>query len=163
MLRVAEPALALAPAWRWPIIAVALILAAMDLADGRLARWRGEASRFGAVVDGETDAFYVLVLAVMALQEGRVSGAPDGGVVLAIGLLRYVMLGAQAIWSRLRGHVPSSPIAKAICAAQIGALIWALAPGTQARDVLCWIALGGLVWSFGRDVRYLLRGQRQGT
>jgi phosphatidylglycerophosphate synthase len=147
---------ALLPAWRWPVIITALAIAALDLVDGRLARRLGQPSAFGATVDGETDAFLVAVLAVLAFHEGQRAGSP-GAQVLAIGAMRYLMLALQLAQPRLRGQVPSSWLAKWICALQIGALLYCLGPGTPAREPLTWVALAALVWSFGRDLRHLSR------
>jgi phosphatidylglycerophosphate synthase len=88
--------------------AVALVL---DGVDGRLARRNGNATRLGAAFDMETDAFLILVLSVYV--------APGAGWwVLAIGLARYVLLGAAQVWRWLASPTPPRPWAKVVAAVQ---------------------------------------------
>ncbi len=153
---------ALAHALAWAVLGVAAILLTLDNLDGRVARRRGEASAFGALIDGETDAFFTLVLSVLAFHEGQRAGAP-AALVLAIGLFRYALLVATALWPALRGEVPSSLRAKVICNTGLGALLFGIAPFTPlwSRTPVAAAALLLLAWSFSFDVRYLL-GKRRG-
>ena len=70
-----------------PLAVVALVL---DLVDGRVARRTGTASAYGARLDGEADAFLILVLSVLVARE-------HGAWVLGLGVIRY----AYAVAARL--------------------------------------------------------------
>ncbi|HET6938910.1 MAG TPA: CDP-alcohol phosphatidyltransferase family protein, partial [Nocardioides sp.] len=72
-----------------------------DLLDGRLARWRGQTSEFGARLDAEADAFLILVLSAIV-------AADLGWWVLGIGLARYVFGGLFALVPPLRTQ-PAAP------------------------------------------------------
>ena len=72
--------------WPEPLAAgVALVILVLDGLDGYLARRLGTSSDFGAYLDMETDAFYVLCLALVLHQQEYL-----GWWILGIGLLRYV-------------------------------------------------------------------------
>jgi phosphatidylglycerophosphate synthase len=150
----AEPRLAgRLAAW---ILVVAAVELALDNLDGQLARRRGEASEFGARLDGEIDALFVLVLSVLAFHRGRAEGAP-AALVLGIGAFRYALLAAALAVPWLRGEVPSSLRAKIICNVAIGTLLFDVAPFTPValRTPMTATALVLLAWSFSFDVRYL--------
>jgi phosphatidylglycerophosphate synthase len=63
----------------------------LDLLDGWLARRRGLTSEFGALFDMETDAFFVLVLALILFSRGIA-----GAWVIMAGLWRYLYVLAPA-------------------------------------------------------------------
>lgn len=69
--------------WWIGIIALAILL--LDGLDGYLARRFKTASNFGAYLDMETDAFFVLSLSSLLYLQGKV-----GAWILALGWLRYV-------------------------------------------------------------------------
>ena len=75
-------------AWIW--CAVAVIALALDGLDGWLARRLKRETPFGARFDMETDAFLMLVLSLLVWLMGKA-----GPWVLAIGLMRYVFVGAE--------------------------------------------------------------------
>jgi phosphatidylglycerophosphate synthase len=141
----------------WLVVGIALVELALDGIDGIVARRRNEVSEFGGVLDGETDALVVLALGGLAF---RAAGDALLWPALAIGVTRYVFLLAVAAWPRLRGRVPSSWQAKVICDVQIAVLLGCLAPlgPTVAawHASIAWGAFALLLYSFGRDVRYLL-------
>jgi phosphatidylglycerophosphate synthase len=167
-LTVSLAGLAATPAWAsalaWLVLGVAGVELVLDAVDGQLARRRGEASDFGARLDAEIDALFVLVLSLLAFHVGRSSGAP-GAFVLAIGAFRYALLAAALPWPWLRGEVPSSLRAKIICNVAIGALLFCVAPPSPLvlRTPIAALALALLAWSFSFDVRYLLRTRRRQT
>jgi len=138
----------------WLIAALAILSLALDGVDGWAARRSGLASRFGARFDMEADAFFVLVLSVLAWQWGKV-----GIWVLLIGAMRYLYVLAGAAWPWLRGAVPDSFARKTVCVIQILALIACLLPSMPPRLAapLAAGALALLLWSFGRDVAWLWR------
>lgn len=131
------------------LAAVALLL---DAVDGHVARRTGTGSPLGARFDMEVDAFLILVLSVHV-------AASLGPWVLVIGLLRYGFGAAGRVFPWLRAPLPPSRARKGVAALQGAALVVAAAgvlPQPAAAGV-AGVALGALVWSFGRDVRWLWR------
>lgn len=141
----------------WLIAGFATLELALDGVDGWAARRSGLASRFGARFDMEADAFFVLVLSVLAWQWDKV-----GPWVLLIGAMRYLYVLAGAAWTWLRAPVPDSVARKAVCVIQILALTACLAPPVPpaAAAALAAGALALLCWSFGRDIVWLWRRRR---
>ena len=117
---VALPALAAhAPRAATGFVVFALLCA--DGLDGYLARTRGEASRFGADYDMETDALCVMVVALLLHRGGL------GAWVLVAGLWRYGFAAAEALVPAL-GDCPPSPIYRWIFTALMIALALAWLP-----------------------------------
>jgi phosphatidylglycerophosphate synthase len=135
-----------------PTVLVALAVGALvlDAVDGWIARRTGTVSLFGAVFDGEVDAFLMAVLSVYVARS-------VGWWVLAIGAARYLF--ALAGWRRswMRRHLPPRRWRKVVAATQ-GVVLT-----TAAADVLplsltyaaLAVALALLAESFGRDVWWL--------
>ncbi|MCH0563489.1 MULTISPECIES: CDP-alcohol phosphatidyltransferase family protein [unclassified Streptomyces] len=134
------------------LTAVALLL---DGVDGKVARRTGTSSALGARFDMEVDAFLILVLSVyVAMQLGP--------WVLLIGAMRYVFVAAARAWPWLNAPLPPSTARKTVAALQGICLLVAgseLLPATVNTGVVL-LALGSLVWSFGRDVLWLWDRQR---
>lgn len=134
------------------LTAVALLL---DAVDGQVARRTGTATPLGARFDMEVDAFLILVLSVYV-------AVSLGPWVLLIGAMRYAFLAAARALPWLNAPLPPSTARKTVAALQ-GILLLlaasALLPYTAAFGVVAF-ALVLLVWSFGRDVRWLWRGHR---
>ena len=150
-------ALLLQAAWAEPTPLIAICIAVigsacliLDGVDGRIARLRGETSRFGGHFDNETDAGTTLLLSVSlaVLQVG-------GWWVVLIGLMRYLYLLAAILVPALRAPVPFSQARRVIGLGQAILLLLSilLAGFTSSRwlTVLPAIALLALLWSFGRD------------
>ncbi|WP_351222635.1 CDP-alcohol phosphatidyltransferase family protein [Streptomyces sp. NPDC002133] len=129
------------------LITVALVL---DAVDGHVARRTGTESCFGARFDMEVDAFLILVLSVhVALSLGA--------WVLVIGAMRYAFVAAARVLPWLRGPLPPSMARKTVAALQ-GIVLLVAAAGIVPRPaayVAVLAALAALVWSFGRDMRWL--------
>jgi len=142
------------PAAAWAAVALASLGLMLDGVDGRLARRRGVASRFGARFDMEVDALLLLVLAVLVVRAGQA-----GPWILAIGLARYIFVAAGRVWPWLRAPLPDSVRRQTVCVVQGVVLTAALAPvvppvlasGAGAA------ALALLLLSFGLDIRRLRR------
>ncbi|MGW5501119.1 CDP-alcohol phosphatidyltransferase family protein [Streptomyces rochei] len=134
------------------LTAVALLL---DGVDGKVARRTGTCSPLGARFDMEVDAFLILVLSVYV--------ATDlGPWVLLIGGMRYVFVAAARVWPWLTAPLPPSTARKTVAALQGVLLLVAgahLLPRPANAGVVV-LALGLLVWSFGRDVVWLWRRSR---
>lgn len=134
------------------LTAVALIL---DGVDGKVARRTGTSTALGARFDMEVDAFLILVLSVylsMAM----------GPWVLLIGGMRYGFVAAARVRPWLNAPLPPSTARKTVAALQGVLLLLAgaeLLPHAANVAVVA-LALGLLLWSFGRDVLWLWRTSR---
>src|SRR4029453_16748577 len=132
-----------------PLVSIAL---ALDFVDGWLARRTRTASALGAKLDGEVDAFLILVLSIEV--------APTvGSWVLLIGLARYAFLAAGWVLPWLRVPLPRRDWRKTVTGAQGVALVigaWDVSPPAVSRVLLA-VALVMLVESFSRDVWWLWR------
>jgi phosphatidylglycerophosphate synthase len=134
------------------LVTLAAIALALDFVDGRIARRTGTESALGAKLDGEVDAFLILVLSIEV--------APTiGGWVLLIGLARYAFLAAGWAVPWLRAPLPRRDWRKTVTAAQGVALVIAASgvPPSWVSSVLLAVALALLAESFGRDVWWLWR------
>ncbi|MFI8191462.1 CDP-alcohol phosphatidyltransferase family protein [Streptomyces sp. NPDC085946] len=134
------------------LTAVALVL---DGVDGKVARRTGTSTPLGARFDMEVDAFLILVLSVYVATR-------LGPWVLLIGAMRYVFVAAARVWPWLTAPLPPSTARKTVAALQGVLLLLAgagLLPYAAAFAVTA-LALGLLVWSFGRDVLWLWRTSR---
>ncbi|NGO42680.1 CDP-alcohol phosphatidyltransferase family protein [Streptomyces ureilyticus] len=137
------------------LTAVALIL---DAVDGKVARRTGSSTALGARFDMEVDAFLILVLSVYVSTQ-------LGPWVLLIGGMRYAFVAAARFFPWLNAALPPSTGRKTVAALQGVALLIAGAQilpyvATLATVVL---ALGSLVWSFGRDIGWLWRNREGRT
>jgi phosphatidylglycerophosphate synthase len=132
------------------LVTLASVALALDFVDGWLARRLRTESALGAKLDGEVDAFLILVLSIEV--------APTAGAwVLLIGVARYLFLAAG--WARpwMRTTLPRRDWRKTVTASQGVALVIAasgVAPLLVSRILLA-VALAMLAESFGRDVRWL--------
>lgn len=134
------------------LVALATVALVLDAVDGRVARRTRTASAHGARLDGEADAFLMLVLSVHL--------APTvGGWVLAIGGARYAFGAAGLLWPWLRDPLPRRDWRKVVTAVQ-GVVLVGVATGALPRWLAIALltgALGLLAESFGRDVWWLVR------
>jgi phosphatidylglycerophosphate synthase len=85
----------------WTLGAVVISVFALDGLDGWLAARRGETSEFGALLDLETDAYFVLLIGVALYLRGRY-----GLWILGVGLLRYAYVLCLALVPARSGHQP---------------------------------------------------------
>ncbi|MFI6460879.1 CDP-alcohol phosphatidyltransferase family protein [Streptomyces sp. NPDC050528] len=134
------------------LTAVALIL---DGVDGKVARRTGTSTALGARFDMEVDAFLILVLSVYVSTQ-------MGPWVLLIGGMRYGFVAAARVWLWLNAPLPPSTARKTVAATQGILLLLAgadLLPEAANIGVVA-LALGTLVWSFGRDILWLWRTSR---
>jgi phosphatidylglycerophosphate synthase len=134
------------------LVTLASVALALDFVDGWVARRTATESALGAKLDGEVDAFLILVLSVEV--------APSVGAwVLAIGLARYAFFAAGWALPWMRASLPRRDWRKTVTASQGVALVIAasgVAPSGVSRVLLA-VALAMLVESFGRDVWWLWR------
>jgi len=136
------------------IIAVAVIALSLDGVDGWLARREQLSSDFGARFDMEVDSAFALVLAILAVVVGGTTG-----LVLLLGLPRYLfgLAGLALPW--LNGALPPRFSSKVICVIQIIVLIALQSPWFLGLlgTILVLITLALLAWSFGHDIVWLRR------
>ncbi|MEQ0560590.1 CDP-alcohol phosphatidyltransferase family protein [Amycolatopsis sp. NEAU-NG30] len=141
--------------WLAGLAGVALLL---DGLDGQVARRTGTASEFGARFDMEVDAFLILLLCIQVSHT-------LGLWVLAIGLMRYAFVAASWALPWLTAPLYPSMARKTVAAVQGVVLVVAaseLLP-VAVSSALVGVALGSLVWSFGRDVVWLARHRTPGV
>jgi phosphatidylglycerophosphate synthase len=134
------------------LVTISIIALVLDAADGQVARRTGTATPLGARLDGEVDAFLILLLSITVSQT-------YGAWVLAIGAARYVFLIAGWLMPWLAAPLPPRFWRKTVAAVQ-GIVLVAAASGVPGRLVgmiAVIIALMLLTESFGRDVIWLYR------
>jgi phosphatidylglycerophosphate synthase len=138
----------------WALLPIATAAALLDILDGSVARATGSVTPFGARLDMEADALFVLILSVLLWRIDK-----TGAWVIAIGALRYLFLAAMLVMPALRGALPASRRRQTVCVIQVVALIVALTPLVPplAATLLAGAALAALVWSFAVDVAWLMR------
>ena len=138
------------------LVSLAAVALALDAVDGWVAR-RTRTTAAGARLDGEVDAFLILVLSVYVART-------VGAWVLAIGAARYVFFAAGWPLPWLRAELPARFWRKTVAAAQ-GVFLTVAASHLLSRtatQTLVVVALALLTESFGRDVWWLWR-HRGGT
>lgn len=132
------------------LVTLATVALVLDAVDGRVARRTGTASAFGGRLDGEADAFVMLVLSAYV-------ATTVGGWVLAIGLARYAFGLAGWVVPWFRRTLPLREWRKVVTAVQGVVLTVAAAaflPSWLTYAVLV-AAAALLAESFGRDVLWL--------
>ena len=134
------------------LVTLSAVALALDAVDGQVARRTGTATPLGARIDGEADAFLILVLSIAVSQD-------YGAWVLVIGAARYAFLLAGWLIPWLRAPLPPRFWRKVVAAVQ-GVVLTVAASGVTSRLVgmiAVAAALLLLAESFGRDVIWLYR------
>jgi phosphatidylglycerophosphate synthase len=134
------------------LVTLSAVALALDAVDGQVARRTGAATPLGARIDGEADAFLILVLSIAVSQD-------YGGWVLAIGAARYAFLLVGWLIPWLRAPLPPRFWRKVVAAVQ-GVVLTVAVSGVPSRLVgmiAVAAALLLLAESFGRDVIWLYR------
>ena len=134
------------------LVTLSAVALALDAVDGQVARRTGTATPLGARIDGEADAFLILVLSIAVSQD-------YGGWVLVIGAARYAFLLAGWLIPWLRAPLAPRFWRKVVAAVQ-GVVLTVAASGVTSRLVgmiAVAVALLLLAESFGRDVIWLYR------
>src|ERR1700761_7601781 len=134
------------------LVTLSAVALALDAGDGQGARRTGTATPAGGRIDGETDAFLILVLSIFVSRH-------YGSWVLAIGAARYVFLLAGWLIPWLRAPLAPRFWRKVVAAVQ-GIALTVAASGVTSRligMIAVGVALLLLVESFGRDVIWLYR------
>src|SRR5690242_17832179 len=134
------------------LVTVSSVALALDAVDGQVARRTGTATPLGARIDGEADAFLILVLSIFVSQD-------YGSWVLAIGAARYSLLLAGWLMPWLAAPLPPRYWGKVV-AAVTGIVLTVAASGVTSRltgMIAVVVALLLLAESFGRNVIWLYR------
>src|SRR4051812_38355183 len=134
------------------LVTLAAVALALDLADGWVARRTGTATALGAHLDGEVDAFLILVLSVYV--------APAFGAwVLAIGAARYLFLVGEWLLPWMRAPLPPRRWRKVVTAVQGIVLTVAVADvlSRVLTQAMLSVALAALAASFAECVWWLWR------
>jgi phosphatidylglycerophosphate synthase len=138
-----------------PLVAIATVALILDAVDGYVARRTGTASALGARMDGEVDAFLILVLSVFVARS-------FGVWVIAIGAMRYAFLVAGWVAPWLRGRLPFRYWRKVVTATQ--GIVLVVASANVIAAPIAAIAIAGalvmLAECFGRDVAWLWERRR---
>src|SRR5215472_10603516 len=134
------------------LVTLSAVALALDAVDGQVARRTGTATPVGARIDGEVDAFLILLLSIAVSQD-------YGGWVLAIGAARYALLLAGWLIPWLAAPLPPRYWGKVV-AAVTGIVLTVAASGLPSRRagmIAVAAALLLLAESFGRSVIWLYR------
>src|ERR1700751_3847392 len=141
------------------LVTLSAVALALDAMDGQVARRTGTATPLGARIDGETDAFLILLLSIYVSQD-------YGSWVLVIGAARYALLLAGWLIPWLAAPLPPRYWGKVVAAVQ-GVVLTVAASGLLDRrtgEIAVAAALLLLAESFGHDVIWLYRtGAGPGT
>src|SRR5512146_1777648 len=134
------------------LVTLSIVALVLDAVDGQVARRTGTATPLGGRLDGEVDAFLILLLSI-AVSEVY------GSWVLVIGAARYALLLAGWLIPWLAAPLPPRYWRKVVAAVQGTVLTVAVSgvPSRLAGMIAVAVALLLLAESFGRDVIWLYR------
>ena len=107
------------------LVTLSIIALVLDAADGQVARRTGTATSLGARLDGEVDAFLILLLSIIVSQT-------YGAWVLVIGAARYLLLIAGWLIPWLAAPLPPRFWRKTVAAVQ-GIVLVVAAAGVLDR------------------------------
>ena len=134
------------------LVTLSTVALVLDAVDGQVARRTGTATPLGARLDGEVDAFLILLLSIVVSRD-------YGGWVLVIGAARYALLLAGWLIPWLAAPLPPRYWGKVVAAVQ-GIVLTVAASGVLDRltgMIAVAVALLLLAESFGRNVIWLYR------
>jgi phosphatidylglycerophosphate synthase len=134
------------------LVTLATVALVLDAVDGQVARRTGTATPLGGRLDGEVDAFLILLLSIFVSRD-------YGSWVLTIGAARYALLLAGWLIPWLAAPLPPRYWRKVVAAVQ-GIVLTVAASGLPSRlagMIAVAVALLLLAESFGRDVIWLFR------
>jgi phosphatidylglycerophosphate synthase len=134
------------------LVTLSTVALVLDAVDGQVARRTGTATALGGRIDGEVDAFLILLLSIFVSQK-------YGSWVLAIGAIRYALLLAGWLMPWLAAPLPPRYWRKVVAAVQ-GIVLTVAASGLLdklAGQIA--VAAAGLLLleSFGHDIIWLYR------
>jgi phosphatidylglycerophosphate synthase len=129
------------------LIGLSLLVLALDGLDGWLARRRALSSEFGAFLDKETDALFLLLLCGLAAFQGSL---PTW--ILGAGLLRYGFVVVLFLLPTPRKTESRSSLARYVYGCMVGALLASFLPYPSLYRPLVAVATAALLFSFGRSL-----------
>ena len=134
------------------LVTLSAVALSLDTVDGQVARRTGTATPLGGRIDGEVDAFLILLLSIVVSQA-------YGSWVLVIGAARYVLLLAGWLIPWLAAPLPPRYWRKVVAAVE--GVVLTIAASGLLDPLTGTIAVGAalllLAESFGRDVIWLYR------
>jgi phosphatidylglycerophosphate synthase len=134
------------------LLGLAIPIAVLDGFDGYFARKLNQSTVMGATFDKECDAYYILALSYIIYQLGIA-----GSWVLLFGLLRYVHVLVFSFIKEKSQPELKFKIGQIIAVWVMVSLMAAIAFPAPYSIIILWIALGLLIFSFGRSSYYQLR------
>jgi len=129
------------------LIALSLLVLVLDGLDGWLARQRALSSEFGAFLDKETDALFLLLLCGLAAFQGAL---PTW--ILGAGLLRYGFVVVLFLLPTPQKTESRSSLARYVYGCMAGALLASFLPYPSLYRPLVAVATAALLFSFGRSL-----------
>src|SRR5581483_1532160 len=134
------------------LVTLSSVALALDAVDGQVARRTGTVTPLGGRIDGEVDAFLILLLSIAVSQD-------YGSWVLIIGAARPALLLAGRVIPWLAAPLPPRYWRKVVAAVQGIVLTVAVSGEVDSRTgmIAVVVALLLLTESFGRDVIWLYR------
>ena len=134
------------------LVTLSIVALVLDAVDGQVARRTGTATALGGRIDGEVDAFLILLLSIAVSRD-------YGAWVLAIGAARYALLLAGWLIPWLAAPLPPRYWRKVVAAVQ--GIVLTVAVSGQLDHLAGMIAVAAalllLAESFGHDVIWLYR------
>jgi phosphatidylglycerophosphate synthase len=134
------------------LVTLSAVALALDAVDGQVARRTGTANALGGRLDGEVDAFLILVLSIAVSRD-------YGSWVLIIGAARYALLLAGGVIPWLAAPLPPRYWRKVVAAVQ--GIVLTIAVSGLLNPLIGMIVVAGalllLAESFGHDVIWLYR------
>jgi len=129
------------------LIALSLLILALDGLDGWLARRRGLSSEFGAFFDKESDALFLLLLCGIAAVQG-----PLPAWILGVGLLRYGFVILVFLLPTPQNRETRSTLARYAYGCMVCALLLSFLPYPGLYRPVVAVASVALVTSFGQSL-----------
>ncbi|HFE63992.1 MAG TPA: hypothetical protein ENK14_06185 [Caldithrix sp.] len=134
------------------ILGIGLLILILDGVDGWLAKRNHETSDFGAYFDKETDAFFMLILCLLAIGKGLI-----WSWVVLLGLMRYLFAIFLFLYKTEVKAERRSQVGRIIYIIVVSALLSAFLPYPVIYQPAILIATVLLGYSFSRDILWILK------
>tara|TARA_B100001564_G_scaffold11381_1_gene9226 strand:- start:76 stop:546 length:471 start_codon:yes stop_codon:yes gene_type:complete len=142
------------------IVILAVLSFMLDGLDGFIARKYNHVTKFGEIIDQESDNFLMLVLSISLYLNREV-----GMYIFLIPLYRYIFILYMSRYSWLKIELPSSQFRKFACAFTILLMIIAQDSylGHKNTIILVFLSLFIITFSFAKDIIWLYRNKYEKT
>ena len=135
---------------------MAVFALALDGVDGFLARKFKTTSNFGATLDGESDAFFVLLFSLIIYTLDYV-----GAWILWVGMLRYIyVLVCYVVWQEVLEESVSY-LRKTIAVVIMGAILTPFVLPDQYYDPILFVATIAITLSFVKSLIFQIKNHRE--